>query len=43
MRSVEELVAKLRMGKVIRKDKVIEESRRHKVFVYLASILTLKQ
>lgn len=43
MRSVEELVAKLRMGKVIRKDKVIEESTRHKVFVYLASILTLKQ
>jgi tRNA(Ile2) C34 agmatinyltransferase TiaS len=40
MKSVEELVAKLRQGKVIRMDKVIEESTWHKVFVFLVSMLT---
>jgi hypothetical protein len=43
MKSVEELVAKLRQGKVIRMDKVIEESTWHKAFVFLVSMLTLKQ
>jgi E3 SUMO-protein ligase PIAS1 len=42
MKSVEELVAKLRIGKVIRKEKVIEESTGPNVFCFLVSTLTLK-
>jgi hypothetical protein len=43
MKPVEELVAKLRMGKVIREEKVIEESTRRTPSLPVISALTMRQ